>query len=123
MNSPSPHNPSAVPTAVVSDLPNGPGAAAILSAGLGCFLLSVFAVLADASKPVAKFFTYYVPTGPLSGVTTTAILLWLLTWFVLARMWRHRTVALVKINVAAFVFLLLGILLTFPPFADLLLRK
>ncbi|HEY5254342.1 MAG TPA: hypothetical protein VIJ53_06805 [Acidobacteriaceae bacterium] len=123
MNSPSPHNPSAVPTAVVSDLPNGPGAAAILSAGLGCFLLSVFAVLADASKPVTKFFTYYVPTGPLSGVTTTAILLWLLTWFVLARMWRHRTVALVKINVAAFVFLLLGILLTFPPFADLLLRK
>lgn len=123
MNSPSPHNPSAAPTAVVSDLPNGPGAAAILSAGLGCFLLSVFAVLADASKPVAKFFTYYVPTGPLSGVTTTAILLWLLTWFVLARMWRHRTVALVKINVAAFVFLLLGILLTFPPFADLLLRK
>ena len=123
MNSPSPHNPSAVPTAVVSDLPNGPGAAAILSAGIGCFLLSVFAVLADASKPVAKFFTYYVPTGPLSGVTTTAILLWLLTWFVLARMWRHRTVALVKINVAAFAFLLLGILLTFPPFADLLLRK
>lgn len=123
MNSPSPHNPSAVPTAVVSDLPNGLGAAAILSAGLGCFLLSVFAVLADASKPVAKFFTYYVPTGPLSGVTTTAILLWLLTWFVLARMWRHRTVALVKINVAAFAFLLLGILLTFPPFADLLLRK
>lgn len=123
MNSPSPHNPSAVPTAVVSDLPNGPGAAAILSAGLGCFLLSVFAVLADASKPVAKFFTYYVPTGPLSGVTTTAIFLWLVLWLVLARMWRHRTVALVKINVAAFVFLLLGILLTFPPFADLLLRK
>lgn len=123
MNSPSPHNPSAVPTAVVSDLPNGPGAAAILSAGLGCFLLSVFAVLADASKPVAKFFTYYVPTGPLSGVTTTAIFLWLVLWLVLARMWRHRTVALVKINVAAFAFLLLGILLTFPPFADLLLRK
>lgn len=123
MNSPSPHNPSAVPTAVVSDLPNGLGAAAILSAGLGCFLLSVFAVLADASKPVAKFFTYYVPTGPLSGVTTTAIFLWLVLWLVLARMWRHRTVALVKINVAAFAFLLLGILLTFPPFADLLLRK
>jgi uncharacterized membrane protein YGL010W len=94
-----------------------------LSAGIGCFLLSIFAILADASKPVAKFFTFYVPTGPLSGVTTTAIVLWLLTWFVLARMWSHRTVALVKINVGAFVFLLLAILLTFPPFADLLLRK
>ncbi len=120
--SPSQHEPAAR-TAANSSLPNGPGAAAILSAGLGCFLLSVFAVLADASKPVAKFFTFYVPTGPLSGVTTTAIFLWLVLWLVLARMWRHRSVALAKINVAGFVFLLLGILLTFPPFADLLLRK
>ena len=55
--SPSQHEPAAR-TAANSSLPNGPGAAAILSAGLGCFLLSVFAVLADASKPVAKFFTF-----------------------------------------------------------------
>lgn len=123
MNSSPPHTSSAARSSAESNLPNGPGAAAILSAGIGCFLLSIFAILADASKPVAKFFTFYVPTGPLSGVTTTAIVLWLLTWFVLARMWSHRTVALVKINVGAFVFLLLAILLTFPPFADLLLRK
>lgn len=123
MNSTPRDKESAVRTPADSNLPNGPGAAAILSAGIGCFLLSLFAVGADASKPVAKFFTFYLATGPLSGVTTTAIVLWLLTWFVLARMWSHQTVALVKINVAAFVLLLLGILLTFPPFADLLLRK
>ncbi|MES2219822.1 MAG: hypothetical protein V4587_02515 [Acidobacteriota bacterium] len=122
MNSRSPAQ-AAVPNSAESSLPNGLGAAAILSAGIGCFLLSIFAVAADASKPVAKFFTYYVPTGPLSGVSTTASVLWLLTWFALARVWSLRTVALVKINVAAFVFLVLGILLTFPPFADLLLRK
>ena len=120
--SPSHHEPARRVSAEPS-LPNGPGAAAILSAGIGCFLLSVFAVVADASKPVARFFTFYVPTGPLSGVTTTAIFLWLVTWMALARMWRHRTIALAKINIAAFAFLLLGILLTFPPFADLLLRK
>jgi len=120
--SPSQHEPARRVSAEPS-LPNGPGAAAILSAGIGCFLLSVFAVVADASKPVARFFTFYVPTGPLSGGTTTAIFLWLVTWMALARMWRHRTIALAKINIAAFAFLLLGILLTFPPFADLLLRK
>jgi hypothetical protein len=103
--------------------PNGPAAAAILSAGIGCFALSVFAVVADASKPVARFFTFYLPTGPLSGVTTTAILLWLATWFVLARLWHNKNVAIAKINAVAFVLLLLGVLLTFPPFADLLRGK
>ena len=123
MNSSSPQNQPAVRTSDESNLPNGLGAAAILSAGIGCFLLSVVAVLADASKPVAKFFTFYVPTGPLSGVTTTAIFLWLVTWVVLARLWRHRSVAITNVNVVAFACLFLGILLTFPPFADLLLRK
>ena len=123
MNSSQPKNEAAAPNSAESVLPNGPGAAAILSAGVGCFALSTFAVVADASKPLAKFFTFYLPTGPLSGVTTTAIVLWLVMWLVLARLWRHRTVAIAKINVVAFVFLFLGILLTFPPFADLLLRK
>jgi hypothetical protein len=123
MNSPQPNHEPAVGTAADSSLPNGPGAAAILSAGIGCFLLSAFAVVADASKPIAKFFTFYGPTGPLSGVTTTAIFLWLVAWVVLARLWRHQSVAFAKINIAAFTFLVLGILLTFPPFAELLLRK
>ena len=102
---------------------NGPVAAAILSAGLGCFTLGVFAIVADASKPVASFFTFYLPTGPLSGVTTTAILLWLFAWFFLARFWRNKPVAIAKVNIAAVLLLALGILLTFPPFADLLLGK
>ena len=123
MNSSLSHQKPAALTPSESSLPNGPGAAAILSAGIGCFLLSIFAVAADASKPIAKFFTFYAPTGPLSGVTTTAIFLWLVAWVVLASLWRHRSVALANVNVAAFVFLLLGVLLTFPPFADLLLGK
>ncbi|HTU49572.1 MAG TPA: hypothetical protein VMF56_03205 [Acidobacteriaceae bacterium] len=123
MNSSQQKHEAAVSNSTESVLPNGPGAAAILSAGIGCFLLSVFAVIADASKPAAKFFTFYVPTGPLSGVTTTAIFLWLVTWLVLARLWHHRTLPFAKINIVAFAFLFLGILLTFPPFADLLLGK
>lgn len=116
------HEPAVSPAAD-HPLPNGPAAAAILSAGIGCFALSVFAVVADASKPIAGLFTFYRPTGPLSGVTTAAILLWLATWFVLARLWRNKTVAAAKVNAVAFVLLLLGVLLTFPPFADLLLGK
>lgn len=104
-------------------LPNGPAGAAILSAGAGCSVLGVLAVVADASKPVARLLTFYQRTGPLSGVSSMAILFWLVTWFVLARRWRKKTVAIAKVNATALLLLALGMLLTFPPFADLLQGK
>lgn len=101
-------------------IPNGPGAAAILAAGIGCGALGVLAFVSDASTPFRTFVNFYNPTGPLSGVTTLVILIWLVSWTLLAIRWRNRTVALGKINIAAFIGLALGLLLTFPPFADLL---
>ena len=64
---------------------NGGAAAAILAAGAGCFLVSAFAWLGDAFPGVARFFNFYSPTGPLSGVTTTAIIMWLAVWMILAK--------------------------------------
>jgi hypothetical protein len=104
-------------------LPNGPAGAAILSAGAGCAALGIFAVAADASKTIAKLLMFYLPTGPLSGVSSVAILLWLGTWYILARLWRTKTVAIAKVNATALLLLALGILLTFPPFADFLQGK
>ena len=102
---------------------NGPGAAAILAAGIGCFFLGVFSLAGDASHAIARFFTFYKPTGPLSGVTTSAIAIWLLSWFALSRLWGSKSVALGRITVVAFVLLALSVLLTFPPFMDLLQGK
>jgi hypothetical protein len=99
---------------------NGSAAAAILAAGVGAFALSVFAVAADRIVPVQHAMIFYRPTGPLSGVTTSAIVIWLLSWFALERLWRDRSVALRRISVAAFALLALSLLLTFPPLADLL---
>lgn len=104
-------------------LPNGSAAAAILSAGVGCCVLGILAVIVDVSKPMAAALTFYLPTGPLSGASSTAILLWLVTWYLLARRWRTKTVVIAKVNALAFLLLALGVLLTFPPFADLLQRK
>lgn len=103
-------------------LVNGPAAAAILSAGIGCFAIGVLAVIGDGSRTVAGLFTFYRPTGPLSGVSSLGIMVWLGVWLVLARSWRTRTVAIRRVNLAAFLFLTLGLLLTFPPFEHLLLR-
>ena len=104
-------------------LTNGFGAAAILAAGVGCFAVGVLATVGDGEKAVARALTIYRPTGPLSGVSTMAIVVWLVAWFVLGRWWSGKTVSMTKVNAAAFVFLAAGLLLTFPPFEDLLLGK
>jgi len=102
-----------------ASLPNGSGAAAILAAGFGCFAIGVIAVVADKSLAVKRALVFYKPTGALSGVTTAAILLWLLSWAVLEWRWKAKTVALGRINLAAFALLAIGLLLTFPPIGDL----
>jgi hypothetical protein len=63
---------------------------------------------------------FWRPTGPLSGVTTSAILLWLALWVILHARWRNRDVALARIIAVALVLLGLSLLMTFPPLADLL---
>jgi hypothetical protein len=85
--------------------------------------MGVLAFAADASDAIGKALNFYNPTGTLSGVTTLAIIVWLLAWFLLGRRWRARTVAMTKVNVTAFLLLAVGFLLTFPPFMDLLQGK
>ncbi len=62
---------------------------------------------------------FYRPTGPLSGVTSLVILVWLVVWLVLDARWKRRTVALKSVVMAALVLLALGLVLTFPPVGDL----
>jgi hypothetical protein len=102
---------------------NGPVAAAVLSCGIGCFLLGVLAIAGDGSRRLAAALNFYNPTGPLSGVTTVAIALWLVCWVVLAMRWRNKSFSFGKVSAFAFVFQALGLLLTFPPFGDLLLGR
>jgi hypothetical protein len=101
------------------DFPHGGAAAAVLAAGIGAFLVAFIALLADKIPAIKSMMIFYKPTGPLSGVTTCAILLWLAVWLVLHRRWRGRMVAMQRVRAAALVLLLLGVLLTFPPVADL----
>jgi len=100
----------------VDKIPNGPGAAAILGAGIGCAMLGILAFAAEASRPFADMLNFYNPVGPLSGKTTIAIIVWLAAWFVLSRFWKNKTVVMATVNVAAFILLGIGFLLTFPPF-------
>jgi hypothetical protein len=106
-----------------AQIPNGGAAAAILSAGVGCFSIGICAWLGDAYAPLARFFDFYNPTGPLSGVTTSAILIWLVLWIILSKAWSRKSLPMGMINLSAFLLLGLGMLLVFPPFGDFLQGK
>jgi len=101
-------------------MPNGSGAAAVLAAGIGSFMVGAFAIFADKVEGLRKLMNIYKPTGPLSGVAAAAILTWLIIWASLEMRWRNQDVALARINTLAFVLLGLSLLLTFPPVVDLL---
>ena len=104
----------------VPALPNGSGAAAILAAGIGCFVLAIIAFAGDKSVLIKNSLNFYKPTGPLSGVTTVAIVVWFLAWGFLDWRWGKRAVAMNRINRVALALLVLSLLLTFPPIVDLL---
>jgi hypothetical protein len=70
-------------------LPGGPGVAAFLSAGIAVFALSLAAVVGDHSAVFRKAMILYLPTGPLSGVTTTAVVVWVVSWIALHLRWRQ----------------------------------
>lgn len=106
-------------TPATKAMTNGSGAAAILAAGFGSFVLAVLAIVADKSTTIKTLMNLYRPTGPLSGVTTSAILAWIILWIALERSWRNRSLPMTRINRIALALLVLSLLLTFPPIADL----
>jgi len=101
-------------------IPNGSGAAAMLAAAIGSLVLAVIALAGDKSVPIKNSLNFYKPTGPLSGVTTVAVVVWFLVWGLLEWRWGRRTVAMSRINRVSLAMLALSILLTFPPIVDLL---
>ena len=95
---------------------NGSVAAALVAAGAGAAACGVFYIL-GAAETLRGFFSFYAPAGPLSGVSTMAIAVWLATWVVLSRRWMRQTIDIRHAGWVAVCFLLLGLLLTFPPMA------
>lgn len=90
-------------------IPNGPGAAAILAAGIGCAAVGVLAFASELSPGLRGLLNFYNPVGPLSGKTTVAIIIWLVAWYGLSWMWRGETVNMRAVNVAALILLGIGL--------------
>ena len=101
------------------DKPDGPGAAAMLAAGIGIGTLGVLTTAAEANEDVKGFledFQGSVGVGPLAGKTTLAVVVWAVAWLVLALMWKAKDVDLKKPFFTGLALGIVGILGTFPTF-------
>ena len=93
--------------------PNGAVWAAILASGIGGFGVGLMVILNESGIFAAP--TLYGPAGGVSGRTTIAAVIWLVSWAVLHRLWRHREVDGGRVMAIAGVLVLLGLVGTFPP--------
>ncbi|MCH7230758.1 hypothetical protein L0U85_07820 [Glycomyces sp. L485] len=112
-------NPDTGPAAELGgyiDKPEGPITAAILAVGIGCFALGLLTTLAEANEGVKEFLNFYDPVGPLSGKTTWAVAIWLLTWIVLHLVYRRKKTESRKELAVSLVLIAFGLLGTFPIF-------
>lgn len=96
-------------------IPNGPAAAAILSAGVGSATIGLMTTGAVISAGLKSALNWWSPAGPLTGKTSVGVIAWLVTWIVLHVLWKDKDVPLVPVLVVMLVLLALGLLLTFPP--------
>ncbi len=103
----------------LADKPDGPGAAMMISAGLGIFVLGLLTVLAEASTGVNDWLATWQwgqGVGALAGKTTLASLVYFASLALMWSLWRHKDV---NLKTAFYVGLGLGILgaiATFPTF-------
>jgi hypothetical protein len=91
----------------------GAALASFLAVGIGTFALGLIVILNEAglfSVPAV-----YGPAGGVSGRTTLAAAIWLVTWAALHRRWNERQPDTRRVFTVTLVLIGLGVLLTFPP--------
>jgi hypothetical protein len=92
----------------------GAGAAALVAAGVGSFILGLMTSLAEASGGLKDALNWWDTVGPLSGKTSVAVIVWLLAWLGLWLAWRGKDRSLRSAFIVMIVLVVVGLLLTFP---------
>jgi hypothetical protein len=89
-----------------------------MASGVGSFAVGLVVVLSEVGLPLAP--NLYPPAGGVSGRTTIAALIWIASWVVLHRRWRHQHIEGGRVTAIAALLILLGLLGVFPPVWGLL---
>ncbi|HEX9865800.1 MAG TPA: hypothetical protein VGC03_12620 [Acidimicrobiia bacterium] len=98
--------------------PDGPGAAAMLAAGIGIFVLGLMTTFNEVSEGLHDFLQSFEMgrgVGPLAGKTIVAVIAWLVAWIILAAIWRGKEMNIKRVFWIGLILGVLGGILTFPP--------
>ena len=101
--------------------PDGPGAAAMLAAGIGIFVLGLLTTLNEASESlsgVLEDFPGSVGVGPQAGKTILGRVAFLVSWVILGVLWWNRDVNIKKVFYIGLGLGILGAVAMFPPFFE-----
>ncbi len=93
---------------------NGPAAAALLAGGIAAVVYGIVIILSERVPALATVLNWYNPAGPLSGITSLAVIFWLVLWAILGNLWKDREVNFQSIATTALILLVIGFLLTLP---------
>lgn len=100
------------------DKPDGPGAAAILAAGIGIFVLGLLTTLNEVSEGIHSFLDAFDGdggVGPLSGKTILATVAFFVSWAILWGLWRNKGIDIKRIFWIGLGLGVAGTVLMFPP--------
>ena len=104
----------------IATVTTGPAAAAFIAGGIGCFVIGFLTTAAELSAGLKTFLQWDAGVGPLAGKTGYGVIIFFIAWIVMHFMWREKDIDLKKSVVIASVLTGLGLLLTFPPFFQML---
>jgi len=107
------HEAPASTTPRIRALPNGGAMAAFLAAGIGSFAMGLILVLGAVG--VLSIPAIYEPAGGVTGRTTLAVVVWLISWVMLHARWKNREIQPARVGALTLLLTTLGILGTFPP--------
>jgi hypothetical protein len=106
----------------LEDKPDGPGAAMVLSAGIGILVLGIMTLWAEASTGMNTAlgkWDFGTGVGALAGKTILATIAYFGSLVILWLLWRDKDVDIKKSFYIGFGLGLVGALLTFPTFYQL----
>jgi hypothetical protein len=102
----------------LDERPDGPGAAAMIAAGIGIFVTGLFTVLSEASVPIHDWLEsleFGRGVGPLAGKTILGTAGFFASWLFLGMAWRTKELDLRRWFWIALALGVVGAVLMFPP--------
>jgi hypothetical protein len=102
----------------LSDKHDGPGAAAMIAAGIGVFTMGLFTVLSEANEAIHDFLgtlAFDQGVGPLAGKSILASLAFFGSWGILATMWKDKDPDIKRMFWIGLGLGVAGAIMMFPP--------